>query len=193
MENQQNQIQSISQEENFRQTSKLEKMENLKLVIFCDSKYPPRFLKLLLHLIKPYLTVNAYTYFHSDSQTVPTELLTFCSEFYQQHGIQKTADINIAIIWKDIGVDPHLHISTTHNIIGEINIARYLNRFIESRVPHLLCYESEGPIYANRIDLLLERIHAALHSGVRCNIRKKSRYVTGDNISIVDLILESRK
>lgn len=126
---------------------------------------------------------------HSSVQCFPNQLLTFCSEY---RNAKQTTDIHLTIIWKEIGIDPILQLPGMHEIIGEINVARYLNRVIENCYPHVLRYESKGALYANEIDNYLEKIHKFLHTNVHQTIHKKSRYVMGeDNISIVDILLES--
>lgn len=138
--------------------------------------------------MKPYISISIISHVHSSVQQFPDELLTFCSEYRDSN---ESAAIHLTIIWKVIGIDPIMDLSGMHRIMGEINIARYINRLIENVYPYVLPYESKGALYANQIDYYLEKIHRVLHANARDGISKKSRYVMGENISIVDIILET--
>ncbi|XP_003402687.1 phenylalanine--tRNA ligase alpha subunit isoform X1 [Bombus terrestris] len=166
-----------------------EKFEKQRLVIFCDPEHPIKFIELFFRYVKSYVNIFVTSHVHSSVQHFPNQLLTFCSEY---RNAKQTTDIHLTIIWKEIGIDPILQLPGMHEIIGEINVARYLNRVIENCYPHVLRYESKGALYANEIDNYLEKIHKFLHTNVHQTIHKKSRYVMGeDNISIVDILLES--
>ncbi|RLU25312.1 hypothetical protein DMN91_001468 [Ooceraea biroi] len=162
-----------------------------KLIIFCDPSYPIYFLESFLRFISPHFTATVSTHVHSTVTNFPNELASFCSHF---SNVNADADISLILIWKTIGVDPVMVPSQgMYEIWGVINIARYLNRLIESANVNVLKYERNGPFYANEIDSYLEKIHCTLYNGNvgTLKIRKKSRYVMGDNISIIDIILES--
>nr|XP_012229359.1 PREDICTED: probable phenylalanine--tRNA ligase alpha subunit isoform X1 [Linepithema humile] len=171
-----------------------EKRKFLKenLVIFCDPNQPIYFVEPFLQLIEPYLSVSVSTHVHSTVTKFPSELSRFCSDF---SNTDKNVDISITLIWKTIGIDPILMVSGTRVILGIVNIARFLNRLIEPTNMNVLKYEQNGSLYANKIDSYLDKIHCALH-GVKRDINmpqkicEKTRYVMGDDISIVDLILK---
>lgn len=167
------------------------KFSKQKLIIFCDPNYPIYFLESFLKLVKVYLSISVSTYVHSTIATFPSKLGKFCSDF---SNVNADTDICITLIWKTIGIDPTMELSGVYKILGMINIARYLNRLIEVVSVDVLKYEQNGPLYANKIDYYLEEIHCVLHgisTALTQKICKKSRYVMGENISIVDLILES--
>ncbi|KZC15056.1 PREDICTED: phenylalanine--tRNA ligase alpha subunit [Dufourea novaeangliae] len=163
------------------------KFEKQKLVIFCDPKHPIKFMESLFHIIKPYIKIFIETYVHSTVQDFPQNLLTFCSEYKDK---DKDIAMHLTIIWKEIGIDPVMQLPGMQQIMGEVNVARYLNRLIESYNPQLLRYESKGVLYANQIDCYLEKIHSFLHSNSLQSIQKKSRYVMGEDITIVDTFLQ---
>ncbi|XP_003703578.2 phenylalanine--tRNA ligase alpha subunit isoform X1 [Megachile rotundata] len=165
-----------------------EKMEKEKLILFCDPKHPIKCIESLFRFIKPYIDILVTSHVHSSVEQFSNDLLTFCSEYRDSN---ESAVIRLTIIWKAIGIDPIMHLSGTHHIRGEVNIARYINRLIENAYPYVLPYESKGALYANQIDHYLEKIHGTLHANACHDIRKKSRYVMGENISIVDIILET--
>lgn len=157
-----------------------------KLVIFCDPNYPLYFLEKFLSLSKPYIKVSVSVYSHSTVKTVPSDLIDFCSAFR----VVQFPDIEIIVIWKEIGVDPVMSVRT-HRIMGLINVARYLNRILESIAPDVLKYESLDTLHANAVDRYLERIHKSLHSGEALQTKKKSRFAVGETATIVDVILDS--
>lgn len=161
------------------------------LVIFCDPNQPIYFVEPFLQLIGPYLSVSVSTYVHSTVTNFPNKLSRFCSDF---HNTDTNVDISITVIWKTIGIDPVLIVSGMR-IFGIVNIARYLNRLIETINMDVLKYEQSGSLYANKIDSYLDKIHCALHGvkhdiGMSQKICKQTCYVMGDDISIVDLIFK---
>ncbi|CAK9823555.1 Phenylalanine--tRNA ligase alpha subunit B [Anthophora retusa] len=164
------------------------KVERQKLIIFCDPKYPIKFLENLFRHIKTFINVSVTSHVHSGVQHLPEDLLDFCSEY---RNVDRNVDIHLTIIWKEIGIDPIMKLPGTVQIMGEVNIARYFNRLIENCCPQVLRYESKGALYANQIDSYLEKIHSLLHANASQGIHKKSRYVMGEDISIVDMLLES--
>ncbi|PBC26116.1 phenylalanine--tRNA ligase alpha subunit isoform X1 [Apis cerana] len=164
------------------------KFEKQKLVLFCDPKHPIRFIEPFFHYIKSYVNIFVTSHVHSSVQHFPNELSDFCLEYKKGNQVN---DIHLTIIWKEIGIDPIMQLPGMHKIIGEINIARYLNRVIENCYPHILRYESKGVLYANEIDNYLEKIHSFLHTNVHQAIHKKSLYIMGEDISIIDILLES--
>ncbi|XP_015117399.1 phenylalanine--tRNA ligase alpha subunit isoform X1 [Diachasma alloeum] len=170
---------------------KCEKLEKQNFVIFCDPKHPILWLEALIKFTKNCLKTTLTTHLHSSAQKVPLELENFCSDFKNS---QKFADLTVTFIWKSVGVDPVLKFDGNREIFGQVNIARYFNRLIEQINPSLLRYESKGPLYANKIDRALEKIHNALHNSKELHYPEtsKSRYIF-EELSIVDLILEGRR
>ncbi|XP_015187509.1 PREDICTED: phenylalanine--tRNA ligase alpha subunit isoform X1 [Polistes dominula] len=169
------------------------RIEKQKLIIFCDPLYPIYSIEKILDLAKPYLKVTVSTYTHSSVMDLPKCLQDFCLNY---QNTDKDSLIDIILIWKNIGIDPIMQSSNMFELRGEINIARYFNRLIESQKPNLLIYESNGPLYANQVDLHLEKIHSILHevSKEKLNqIFKHSPYTLGENLSIVDIVLDSIK
>lgn len=165
---------------------------NQQFIIFCDPNYPIYFIEPLLRLVKPYFNVSVSTYVHSTVTNFPNELAEFCSDFSSMNAY---ANMSLILIWKTVGIDPIMVLPEMHRIQGIVNVARYLNRLIELSNVNVLKYERNGPLYANKVDTYLDKIHCTLH-GIKNNtisqkIHKKSRYVMGDDISIIDLILES--
>jgi len=163
-----------------------------KLIIFCDPNHPIYFLEPFLQFISSHLTIGVFIHVHSTVTNFPNKLANFCSNF---SNVDTDADISLTLIWKTIGVDPVMVLSQgMHEIWGIINIARYLNRLIESINASILKYERNDPFYATKIDSYLDKIHCTLYSGnidILPKVCKKSCYVMGDNISIIDFILES--
>lgn len=163
-----------------------------KLIIFCDPNYPILWLEQLLRLSVCCFTTTVSIHVHSSVLNMPIQLQTFLREFKKN---EKT-DITIILIWKIIGIDPVMKLYGTEEIFGQINIARYFNRLIESVHPTLLKYEAVDAIYANKIDSALEQIHLSLHNKnhLKLNgLRRKSK--TGfvlDEQSIIDLILDAQ-
>ncbi|XP_011260085.1 phenylalanine--tRNA ligase alpha subunit isoform X1 [Camponotus floridanus] len=165
---------------------------NQQFVIFCDPDYPIYFIEPLLRLVRPYFNVSVSTHVHSTVTNFPNELAGFCSDFSSMNA---HANMSLILIWKTIGIDPIMIMPGMHRIQGIVNVARYFNRLIELSNANVLRYERNGPVYANKIDTYLDKIHCILHditnTATMQKIRKKSRYVMDEDISIVDLILES--
>lgn len=186
----------LNQEEtNIKQAAKYPsekpKFSDQQFVIFCDPNYPIYFIEPLLRLVKPYLNISVSTYVHSTVTNFPNELAGFCSDF---SNMNVHANMSLILIWKTIGIDPIVVLPGMRRIQGIVNVARYLNRLIELSNVNVLKYEGDGPLYANKIDTYLDKIHCILHgitNTMSQKIHKKSRYVMGEDISVVDLILES--
>ncbi|XP_078035262.1 phenylalanine--tRNA ligase alpha subunit isoform X2 [Augochlora pura] len=136
----------------FKCTGKFEKQN---LIVFCDPKHPMKFLEPLLRIVKPYIKIFVQTHVHSTVQDCPKNLSSFDAEYQDK---TENVDMHLTIIWKDLGVDPILQLPGAQHISGAVNIARYLNRVIERYNPQLLRYESNGALYANRVDCYLEKI-----------------------------------
>ncbi|KAK2589335.1 hypothetical protein KPH14_007883 [Odynerus spinipes] len=169
------------------------KIERQKLIIFCDPHYPIYSLEKILHLAKPFLKVIVSTYTHSSVMELPIGLQNFCSNF---QSMDKDDLIEIVLIWKTIGIDPIMQSSNMFELKGEVNIARYMNRLIESQKSDILVYESNGPLYANKVDFYLEKIHSILHevsNDQLSRIFKRLPYMLGESISVVDIVLDSIK
>lgn len=159
------------------------------LVIFCDPQHPIYFIESFLQLISPYFHVSVSTHVHSTVANLPKELVTFGSLYSNNNA---NVDIFLTVIWKIIGFDPIMMLPGMHQILGVANIARCLNRLVEQANTNILKYETNGPLYASKIDFYLDKIHDTLHNtGSRSlTMCKKSRYIMGKDISIIDLILE---
>ncbi|XP_070171258.1 phenylalanine--tRNA ligase alpha subunit isoform X1 [Polyergus mexicanus] len=185
-----------NQETKIEQTAKYpsEKLRfpNQHFVIFCDPNYPIYFIESLLRLVKSYFNVSVSTYVHSTVTNFPNELVGFCSDF---SSINAHTNISLILIWKTVGIDPIMVLPGMYRIQGIVNVARYLNRLIELSNANVLKYERNGPLYASKIDTYLDKIHCILHgipnTTISQKIHKKSRYVMGEDISIIDFILES--
>lgn len=185
-----------NQEAKIKQTAKhsSEKLSftNQQFVIFCDPDYPIYFIEPLLRLVKPYFNVSMSTHIHSTVTNFPNKLAGFCSDFSSMNA---HTNMSLILIWKTVGIDPIMILPGMHRIQGIVNVARYLNRLIELNNANVLKYEQNGPLYANKIDTYLDKIHCILHGITNATtmqkIYKKSRYAMGEDISIVDLILES--
>ena len=153
-------------------------------------------LELLLRLGRDCLKTTISIYAHSSVRKIHPNLANFCNEFTTNSN-NFDADLRIDFVWKSIGVDPLMKLPGMREILGEINIARYINRLIERRSPSTLKYESNGPAYVNKIDLLLEKIHAILHGVDRRKLSairgtKATGYILEEK-SVVDVILEARQ
>ncbi|XP_011307108.1 phenylalanine--tRNA ligase alpha subunit isoform X1 [Fopius arisanus] len=172
---------------------KIEKIEKQHLVIFCDPKHPILWLEAFINFTKNSIKTSVTTHLHSSVHKIPLELQTFCSDF---RNFQESTDLSVIFIWKSNGVDPLLKLDGNREIFGQVNIARYFNRLVEQINPNLLRYESNGPLYASKIDGALEKIHNALHHSrvpkLRESLKSNSRY-TFEELSIVDLILEGQR
>jgi len=159
------------------------------LVIFCDPQHPIYFIESFLQLISPYFHVSVSTHVHSTVTNLPKKLASFGSLYSNKNA---HVDIFLTIIWKDIGFDPIMVLPGMHQILGVVNIARCLNRLVEQVDTNILKYETNGPLYASKIDFYLDEIHDILHDmdSRSLTMCKKSCYVMGKDISIIDLILE---
>ncbi|XP_012270058.1 phenylalanine--tRNA ligase alpha subunit isoform X1 [Orussus abietinus] len=172
--------------------TKLSYVQIDQLIIFCNPKRPLYSLETLLQLAKKEFTVSVSIHVHSSVEEYPLQLSEFCSNFQTS---QVNVEIPIVLIWRADIIDPVMQCSDLQ-IFGEVNIARYLNRIIELKNHNLLRYESCGPIYAAQIDSTLEKIHKILHGVTKDTLRcisskSKSKYVLRDNISVVDIVLNS--
>lgn len=166
-----------------------------EMIIFCDPKYPPYSLETIISILKKEFTITVSVHLHSTIEKISPLLVKFCSEFIDN--CEKNVDLAIIVIWRNVGVNPRMIITSSHEIVGEINIARFFNRLIERRKPNLLKYESNGVIYANKIDNILDRIHQILYSSNKqsklnsLHDFNKGRYFLGNEISIADLVFQS--
>lgn len=170
--------------------SKRPKFFKRELVIFCDPKHPIYFIEPFLQFISPYFHVSVSTYVHSTVANLPDELASFGLFHFSKNA---NVDLSLTIIWKTIGLDPIMVLPRMHKILGMVNIARYLNRLIEQVDTNILKYETNGLLYANKIDFYLDKVHCVLHdrdTSRSLKLCKKSRYVMGKDISIIDFILE---
>ncbi|XP_066587999.1 phenylalanine--tRNA ligase alpha subunit [Prorops nasuta] len=168
-------------------------IEQQNLVIFCDPNYPIYSLEPLLQAIKGHFRVILSVYTHSSVKEISKDLTNFCSEFNRKI---VNPEIDITLIWKNVGIDPIMKLFDMQNIMGEINVIRYLNRIIEAKNPTLLIYESNGVKYANQIDMYLEIIHCILHGNKRetfDEINIKTNNILDRNISIVEFMVGSLK
>lgn len=168
--------------------------ERQNIIIFCDPKYPMYCLESLLRLAREKLRPRVKIYTHSSVLEKSSKLENFCQDF--QSPIENSK-LQIDFIWKSVGLDPIARLPESREIRGEINLARYLNRLIEAKIPGVLTYEKKGALYASKIDSLLDSIHGILH-GIekrRLDVMKnrKNRYILGDQISLADLILQSHE
>ncbi|XP_046746234.1 phenylalanine--tRNA ligase alpha subunit isoform X2 [Diprion similis] len=173
------------------------KFEKKNFVIFCDPSRPIYSLEALLSLISEFHSVFVSTYTHSNVTVFPQELKDFCSKFKKATNAD-TADITVTIVWKIVGIDPILKISQNHEIVGEVNIARYLNRSIEAERSNVLEYETGLAAHADKIDSALDKIHGIIHSATRhkldtMQIKSKTGYIIGNKLSIVDIVWNSVK
>lgn len=177
-----------------RQGACIQDNSKKELVIFCDPKYPLYTLETLLSILKQDFKISVAVHLHSSVRKLPEALVNFCSEFKR---VKKDVDFDITFIWKVVGVNPRMKVSSDQEILGESNIARLFNRLVERRKPNLLRYESNGVIYANQIDAVLDRINESLYCG---DSKKKlnsllnsikGRYLMGEVISIADVVLQS--
>ncbi|XP_047363766.1 phenylalanine--tRNA ligase alpha subunit isoform X3 [Vespa velutina] len=190
-------ISKIEKNQNQHHTSQIihniTRIEKQKLIIFCDPHYPIYSIEKILDLAKPYLKITMSIYTHSSVMELPISLQNFCLNY---QNVDRDALVDIILIWKIIGIDPILQSSNMFELKGEVNIARYLNRLIESQKSNILIYESNGPLYANQIDLYLEKIHSILHEVSKDQLHKvfkHSPYALGENLSVVDIVLDSIK
>ncbi|XP_017891034.1 phenylalanine--tRNA ligase alpha subunit isoform X2 [Ceratina calcarata] len=179
---------SDERENKFCTVKRTGQVEKQKLIVFCDPKHPVKFIEQFVRHVKPYVNIHVTSHVHCNVRYFPRGMSNFCAEY---RDLDQNADIRLTIIWKEIGIDPIMQLPGMHEIMGEVNIARYLNRLIEHCYPHLLRYESKGALYANEIDNYLEMLHSFLHDNTCQGIHKKSRYAMGEDISIVDILLES--
>lgn len=173
-----------------RPSEKREFVKHQQFVIFCDPRHPIYFIESFLRFISPYLHVSVSTHIHSTVASLSDELTNFGSLYSSKNA---NVDISLTIIWKTIGFEPIMVLPEMHKIQGVVNIARHLNRLVEQVDTSILKYETNGPLYASKIDFYLDNIHCYLHNTDTNRspaICKKSRYVMGKDISIIDLILE---
>lgn len=157
--------------------------------IFSDPNYPIYSLEILLRHVKPHVKVRVETHVHSSISKLPDHLLNFCSEFKNN---SDQVRLVFYVIWKNVGLDSIMYLPEIYEIRGEVNVIRYLNRLIETMNPALLKYETGGPMYAKTIDSYLDKIHMMISADdVPKILQKQDNYVVGNEMSIVDIILES--
>lgn len=161
-------------------------------MIFCDAKYPILWLEDVLKIAKNCLKTSVTIHRHSTNEKV-SQFENFCADFKNLEN--EVSDLSVNFIWKSVGVDPILKLDGNREIFGQVNIARYMNRLIELINPSLLRYESKGPLYANKIDGALDKIHNSLHNSREKFFsdfaKSKSRFIF-EELSIVDLIVKRR-
>ncbi|XP_020708753.2 phenylalanine--tRNA ligase alpha subunit [Athalia rosae] len=172
-------------------------VEKRNLVIFCDPTRPLYSVEILLTIISKIYSIFLTVHTHSTVGVLPQGLLEFCKKS-EKAASPEACDITITIVWKSVGVDAILKTDQAHELIGEVNIARYLNRLIESRDKNILEYENGSYSYADKIDTALDEIHRAIHSNSIDEItllhsKSKTRYILGNKISVVDIVWDSVK
>ena len=173
-----------------------------EIVMFCDPTQLPYFAKPLLSLLKRVFSVRLSVHYHS---TVPTSAVTAEVRNFSQSlssSINSALpELNLVLIWRyEKGNSTCcLKYARRHEIVGQVNVVRCLGRLIEQRNPELLRYESLGATFANQVDDLLRRLEDIEPLNQRrvqqlCRKEKgssKSRYLLGEEISIVDVFLEN--
>lgn len=167
------------------------KVSQQDIAIFCDPKYPIKWLESLLEKSKKAFSSSLSIHTHSSVTKLPKEL----ENYYCNIENNSEAIVKIVFIWKNIGIDPILKFNCHDDIFGAINIARYLNRLIESVDISVLKYESKGSAYASEIDMTLDKIHNLLHKEKSVKeisaLLGKTKVALLHEFSIVDIILEA--
>ncbi|XP_011497781.1 PREDICTED: probable phenylalanine--tRNA ligase alpha subunit [Ceratosolen solmsi marchali] len=174
------------------------------IVMFCDPRYPPYFVKPLLALLKQTFSIRTSVHLHSTlhQSMISDDLRGFYDDVLGPGDLDNSLpELILVLIWS-IGDDSavcRLKCSGGREIAGQVNVARYLGRLVEQRTPKLLRYESIGALFANDMDALLLKLEstepfdrssiAELFREERESRRRKHFF--GDEMSLIDVFFES--
>lgn len=151
----------------------------VKLVIMCDPSDSVTAFESIFRFLQKNFSLNVSTHVHSSVRN--SNLKNLFASYRSK--VATEFDVTFIFITRPFG--PCVKISKTE-IVGMVNIARYINREIERRRPGVLPYECLGPDYANKIDALLDDISASMKNN--CLPRNVGGKFAMGVISMVDII-----
>nr|CAD7572131.1 unnamed protein product [Timema californicum] len=177
-----------------------ERNEEIRMVIFANPVHPPYSVLVLLKLLSQSYNVSSTSHLHSSIDKIQPELLQFTNEM---NGNGHSINLTVNFIWKNHSSYPVLIVSPISHceVVGEINVARYLNRLLESRSRRpALVYESDGPVRSGHIDVWLDRLYTLSHGNNKeCSevlksasaVLAKQEWLTSLSMSVADVCLWS--
>nr|CAD7459578.1 unnamed protein product [Timema tahoe] len=177
-----------------------ERNEEIRIVIFANPVHPPYSVLVLLKLLSQSYNVSSTSHLHSSIDKIQPELLHFTNEM---NGNEHSVNLTVSLIWKNHKIYPVLIVSPISHceVVGEINVARYLNRLLESRSSRpALVYESDGPVRSGHIDVWLDRLYTLSHgNNKKCSevlkvasaVLAKQEWLTSLSMSVADVCLWS--
>ncbi|KAL4232221.1 positive regulation of aminoacyl-tRNA ligase [Mactra antiquata] len=165
------------------------------IVINADPSSPPLSLFVLFEMLKQKFRVLATSYTHSSVTNIDSKLCELIKS-----GSQVTRgdhDIALSVVWKKVKYGPELVVSPAKQsvILGEVNIARYINRLLypgfdtEDIVEATTCDEWLDTAENQLINGNSKKRNAAVKS---LNVRlKKNDWTVGSQFSLVDVVMWS--
>nr|CAD7407240.1 unnamed protein product [Timema poppensis] len=175
-----------------------ERNEEIRIVIFANPVHPPYSVLVLLKLLSQSYNVSSTSHLHSSIDKIQPELFT-----NEMNGNGHSINLTVNFIWKNHSSYPVLIVSPISHceVVGEINVARYLNRLLESRSRRpALVYESDGPVRSGHIDVWLDRLYTLSHGNNKeCSevlksasaVLAKQEWLTSLSMSVADVCLWS--
>ncbi|XP_066994203.2 phenylalanine--tRNA ligase alpha subunit isoform X2 [Anabrus simplex] len=173
-------------------------------IICVDPSTPPYSLLVLLRLVKSFAskTVSVETNLHSALPLLSSYFNYYLSTDSRdtQHG-KGSADFNFSFVWKQSGEVKLSFCSSQRDIVGEVNVCRYLARIAEENSSTLTLYERKGEVKSSQIDECVDIIHSLLTTSNRekqSDLLKRvdkllvaSPFITGSSVSVADICLWS--
>ncbi|XP_069694366.1 phenylalanine--tRNA ligase alpha subunit-like isoform X2 [Periplaneta americana] len=172
--------------------------KDLDFVILSDPRHPPYSLVVLLKLLLNTYRVEISEHIHSSVSDISSELRSLFKGVGNNEGAG--CCIKVTLIWKMIGKDPLLTLSpvSNNNIVGEVNVARYLSRLLEQSPSPLVVYESQGELYASQVDMWLDCIYKSVIRGENKSalpaitaVLTTQCWLLGNSVSLADICLWS--
>lgn len=188
--------------ENRHQNSLVAAGRGLNLCIFADPMRPPYSLNVLVQILGKQYKISVAVFVHSCMQNIPDDLKNFFSVNSCKNA-SENVDIKIRLIWKPVGLDPVMVVSPVKSseIIGEVNIARYLCSLLDGNFSLNFNSSLGCPFNIILIDHWLDSIHKNVVHGKESDflsIEKvikarlnESQCIIGNKVSVVDLCLWS--
>lgn len=132
------------------------KSQMFEIEIVCPSNFPGFSLLILIKwlakIFKTRLSLN------TDIKNLPNELANFFDLHSTKNNV--TSEMDIKFTFQSDICDASLKLpSKAVEIVGEVNVARYLNRLLESKSDSAIVYESSSLLQSCEIDVWLDRLY----------------------------------
>ncbi|ESO89130.1 hypothetical protein LOTGIDRAFT_106366, partial [Lottia gigantea] len=165
------------------------------IVVYIDPSSIPYSLLVLYHQLQQHYSILASTHLHSSVSYVPDNIQNLFNNGLVQS--RKDYQIALTVIWKKVLFGPRLMVDPSKQtaIEGEVNVARYLQRLLDSS------FDSGDVVQATQIDEWLDTAQIQYNNGSnkeRAAVMRslnaklgKSSWLVGDRCSLADVAMWS--